>query len=188
MASPKDIWSDPVWSKVIAGAILAVAGVIITYFLDWWPAIGVATSGLFTYLGESSSIPNWIIGVGATCSLLVAFVVAAIIWQIIFPSATDSEPSSRTYISDQFYGLRWHWQYSSSGDIYPLYPCCANCDYQVQPENVSGYSAVLQIQYRCDLCGKEVGPFDIDPDQIENRVERMIQQKLRTGSWHQKAS
>ena len=33
----KKLWHDPVWSKVIAGAILAVAGIIFVYFLQSWP-------------------------------------------------------------------------------------------------------------------------------------------------------
>ncbi len=35
----KVIWNDPVWSKVIAGGILAAAAVLLTYFLNWWPFI-----------------------------------------------------------------------------------------------------------------------------------------------------
>jgi len=43
----KQYWNDPVWSKVIAGIILAVGALIGTYFLDWWPAIGRFAAGVY---------------------------------------------------------------------------------------------------------------------------------------------
>jgi hypothetical protein len=34
------VWHDPVLSAVIAGIILVVITPAVTYFLNWWPAIG----------------------------------------------------------------------------------------------------------------------------------------------------
>lgn len=36
----KELWHDPVWSKVIAWIILAVGAAVGTYFFKWWPIIG----------------------------------------------------------------------------------------------------------------------------------------------------
>jgi hypothetical protein len=36
----KALWHDPVWSKVIAGVILAVTAAVGAYLLQWWPIIG----------------------------------------------------------------------------------------------------------------------------------------------------
>lgn len=62
MSSAKAIWGDPVWSKVIAGAIIAIAGIVIPYFLNWWSAIGIAAKNIIGFMGEASSVPNWLIG------------------------------------------------------------------------------------------------------------------------------
>ena len=35
----KVIWNDPVWSKVIAGGILAAVAALGAYLLNWWPII-----------------------------------------------------------------------------------------------------------------------------------------------------
>ena len=35
----KALWRDPVWSKVIAGVILAALAAVGAYFLQWWPII-----------------------------------------------------------------------------------------------------------------------------------------------------
>jgi hypothetical protein len=49
----KKAWDDPVWSKVIASVILAVGTLLITYFLNWWPAIG-----RFAQLNEDKTDPE----------------------------------------------------------------------------------------------------------------------------------
>ena len=186
MSKLKGIWADAVWSKVIATAIIALAGIVITYSLKMWPAIGAAVVNVFAFLGASSSVPNWLIGFGAACFLVVLFLIAAIIWRAIFPSATTN--TWRSYVTDNFFGLRWHWQYGFDGGIFSLYSFCEDCDYQIHPENVSGYSAAPRFVYRCDICGRLAGPFEEEPLKLESKVKRLIQQKLRTGSWANEAS
>lgn len=188
MASSKKIWDDAVWSKVIAGAILAAAGVVITYLMNWWPAIAGVVASLFGFLAEASSVPNWLIGIGIVCSVLVLIIAAMILWQAVSPTSGTSREASRGYLTDTFFGLRWRWQYGGDGDIRDLYACCEHCDYQVHAENVSGYDAVPSMLFRCDLCSSTAGPFNEEPFEFESKIRRRIQQKLRTGTWAGNAS
>lgn len=184
MPSLKQMWADPVWSKVIAGVILATGGIAISYFMNWWPAIGANANSALNFVGQTSPVPNWLIGLGGICSSLVLFVLAVVIWQLVFSKQEESQNTWRSYVTDIFFDLRWHWRYGSDGGIYNLYSCCKTCDYQVHPENSSGYAAVTRLVFRCDVCRREVGPFEEEPFEIESKVRRHIQQKLRTGAWN----
>ncbi len=183
MSSAKAIWGDPVWSKVIAGAILAIGGIAISYFLNWWSAIGTAAKNIIGFMGEASSVPNWLIGFGAVCSLLVLFMLAAIIWQTAFPRSKAFLKTWRSYVTDSFFGLRWYWQYGLDNDIYGLYSCCEKCKYQIHPKNISKDYLSTELIFCCDMCGNKIRFFNEDLYEVESKVKRHIQQKLRTGSW-----
>jgi hypothetical protein len=185
MVKLKSIWNDPVWSKVIATAIVAAVGLVITSLLDLWPAIGFGVSVALDFLGASTPVSNWLLGLFITCTLLVVLVIGAAIWQHIFP--TQSVTWHR-YSTDTFLGLSWHWQYGSDGGIYNLYCCCSQCQYQVFPENVSQYAMVPRIVFRCDICKTVIGPFEEHMQSIESRVTRLIQRKLRMDLWGDRAA
>jgi hypothetical protein len=64
----KKIWSDPVWSKVIANAIwyalvavapVAVAAVVV-YFGGWWPSMAAIASRIISQVVASTPVPNWL--------------------------------------------------------------------------------------------------------------------------------
>ncbi len=180
------VWKDPVWSKVIATGILAIIGAVGAYFLNWWPIIINAGSRFFTFLGETTQIPNWLIGVMALCTLLVVIVGFVLLRIALFPP--KQEASWTNYTSDTFFGLDWYWKYGSKGSIYGLYSCCSNCHFQVYPSDASPFRMAPRIMYHCDSCGLEAGPFDGTPIQLESKVERFIHQKIRTGNWNSSKS
>lgn len=69
----KKFWNDPVWSKVIAGTILAAGAVLGTYFLDWWPVIGHLLRVVYSFARSSTQVPNWILGVLGLLALSTGF-------------------------------------------------------------------------------------------------------------------
>ena len=77
----KKLWNDPVWSKVIAGAILAVGTLLGTYFLDWWPTIGRFAKDAYNFALSPTSLLNWIIGVLGLLAAPTIIGLLAIIWQ-----------------------------------------------------------------------------------------------------------
>jgi hypothetical protein len=177
----KNVWKDPVWSKVIATGILALIGSVSAYFLDWWPSIKGSVNDSIEFINATTAVSNWLLGIMALCTIAIALVLALMLKDAFLPES--QRVNWQDYTSDNFFGLEWHWKYCSGGSIFNLFSCCAKCRYQVFPEDVSSYSAVPRIAYRCDSCGSVAGPFNEADYDIESKVERFIHQKLRTGSW-----
>lgn len=180
----KKLWNDPVWSKVIAGVILAVGATIGAYFLDLWPSIGSFIRKSYNFVFLTTNVPNWAIGILCILSLPTIVLALALLWEWIHPKTQNDSPGWRSYKTDIYFGLRWRWKYyDDDGGIYDVYTFCPHCDFQVFPYNTSGYRIIDRIGFHCDSCDKDLGEVDESKDSLENKVIRLIQQKLRTGSW-----
>jgi hypothetical protein len=61
----KKIWTDPVWSKVIANGIWAAGAVIVAaivaYVVGWGHSIAAAVSKIISLVAASTLIPNWLL-------------------------------------------------------------------------------------------------------------------------------
>jgi len=55
----KGVWNDPVWSKVIAGAILGASAVTASYLLNWWPHIRQGLLNAWIFFGQATVLPEW---------------------------------------------------------------------------------------------------------------------------------
>ncbi|MDK9719651.1 MAG: hypothetical protein OEL53_00555 [Rhodospirillales bacterium] len=178
----KKAWNDPVWSKVIASAIIAILAIVISYFAGWGPAILSAISSVISaavdFIASSSEVPNWLLLILGICAVTVVAFLAFLGW-LHFLSEAYEDPLSK-YREDNFFGILWRWRYFPSGEIYNLTSFCPRCDLQVYPNNASGWSAVDHIEYRCEDCGIRLNDFETTPDSVENRVIRQIQKKLRS--------
>lgn len=182
MSRFKKVWTDPVWSKVIASAIFgAVLYVPTAYGL--WPDLWTIVKAGWGLLLSPSAVPNWLVGLG---------VVSVILWVIQAISAIRDGLASinpgeawRSYKTDVFYGLRWQWKYADNGDIARLIPLCGQCSYQLHPHAAGGYSVISRIAFHCDICAKDSQEFDGDFQDLKDKVIRMIHQKLRTNTWNQ---
>jgi hypothetical protein len=66
---PRDVWHDPVWSKVIAGIILAAGGAIFAAAIhfDWIPQ-----------LTAKNDIPTWVLVASVPAILAVGITISAI--------------------------------------------------------------------------------------------------------------
>lgn len=172
------LWNDSVWSKVIAGLILALSATITTYFLDWWPTFCRWTSQGYAFALASTPTPHWLLLLLGLLTLLTVILVAAIAWTSIFPYKAQS-PSWRDYTTDVYFGLRWRWKYSGDGGIYDAHTFCPHCDFQVFPQDVSSYRFIDHIAFRCDSCGRHLAEFQESFSSVESKTKRFIQQRLR---------
>src|SRR5690242_3887522 len=102
------VWHDPVWSAVIAGIIVLVAAPPLTYFLNWWPAIGKFAQDTYRFALSPTSLPNWFIAVICLLALPTILVLLAFLWQTVFPS--QQVPDWKNYTTDTFFDLRWRWR------------------------------------------------------------------------------
>lgn len=182
MADMKDIWKDPVWSKVIAAAILAIGAGILATLRGWWPVIGEAIVQAWHWLGESSSYPNWLLillwlALGAVLFLAGIIVVANL------KSDSGAQPQHwKSYTTDEFFGLQWVWRLDSSGDIFGIFALCLDCKCQVYERDIGDYGQT-KYGYYCDVCGRDKATFDEVPRAVENKVKLRIGKNLRTGDW-----
>lgn len=180
MSRLKKHWGDPVWSTVIATGIVALLGLIITYFLNWWPSILQIVGDIWDYAFQKTSIANWFYWLLGLNSAVVGYLLVRFAWNVL---TARVQPTWRDYTKDDFLGLTWSWHYFGDGNVQNLHSLCQKCLYQVYPRPTSGYSTRSRFEYCCDSCGNVVGPFDEDPIEIESKVTRYIQQKLRTETW-----
>jgi hypothetical protein len=176
------LWHDPVWSKVIAAALLLIVGAAWSYFQGLWPAIGALVAHAALWTQKRTPIPNWLLVLLSISAVVTIAAGSFILWTAIFPEEDDR--GWRSYTEDEFFGIRWRWRYGHDGGVYDLHSFCPVCDYQVYAANASAFRAVPRIAYRCEDCGgRTLAEFDGVPDELENRVIRSIQKKLRTSSW-----
>jgi hypothetical protein len=175
------VWHDPVWSKVISVAIVGVAASVGAYFLNWWPAIFNTLAASLTFLGSTSLVSNWVLGIFIACALFVVFVIGAAVLALISPE----KPRWREYTTDHFFGLQWVWAHASDGSgLLNLHCLCPLCKYEVAPQarGPGHFGSVAGLRFRCDSCGHVVDIAE-DPEVLNNKVIRLIHQKLRTGAW-----
>lgn len=168
------IWKDPVWASVSATGVTALA----SYFGGWWPAIAQAFKDVWSFLTSASPISHWGIGLLAFMALPTLVVGIIFVWQSVRP-APASTPDWYGYTEDTFFGLRWRWSYSPSGQIQRLTTFCPHCDYQVFSQDASAYAAVDRIAFHCDSCHSKLGGFTESFHSLESKTERFIQQKIR---------
>lgn len=178
----RKIWKDPVWSTVIATGLLFFLTATGTYFLNWWPSIQSFFKTIWQFFVASTSVPNWLLLILCICAVMVTIALGAICWAATRPS-TESK-SWRQYTTDNFFNLKWHWSLGRDGDIYNLFPCCEGCEYQVTPtETYHGFDSERHTAFECDACNRDRVLIKGSQYEIESKVQRFIQQKLRTGSW-----
>jgi hypothetical protein len=177
----KQIWKDPVWASVIATGIAAGLGSLGAYLFGYWPAVQGMLTGSWSFLLTKTEVSNWILTLMAIPSAIACFLALALLWSL-WSSSSESESSWLTYTTDKFFGLRWRWRYVG-GSIDRLVTFCPHCDYQVFPIHASAYAAVDRIEYKCDSCHSHLGFFDETDTEQRSKVERFIQQKIRTDAW-----
>ncbi len=165
----KNIWSDPVWSKVIATGILA----LLAYYISpdkWTTYIISKVSSLVTWFFGLTETPNWLLTIMAICVFLVVII-------LVVRLLGDSK---QRYTSDIFQGVEWHWTYDSLGRVSDLYPCCVKCQCQTIPNDVGAYRTQPKIVFICPSCDDVTSIFDKNTFDIEHEVKLFIQQKIRT--------
>jgi predicted RNA-binding Zn-ribbon protein involved in translation (DUF1610 family) len=177
MAFFKEIWKDPVWSKVIAGIILILIGTIATDALNLWPEIQWFLKLIWSSFTSSTSIPNWLFILMAIPCLLVFG--AVFFW---LKEKSNQGSCASGYVKDNFAGLTWGWSYLGQ-HITNLHCLCPECQYQIIPKQMHNYQAGGYIyEYSCEECGYKVQPVS-DNNGLEQKIKLKIQKKLRTGEW-----
>jgi len=166
------LWTDPVWSKIIAAIIIFT---VPAYYWNLWASIVNYYTFVTSFLAGTTKITNWI--------LILLILISALSVIIFIKLLVSSRLDWKNYTSDSFFGVSWHWKYSSDGSILNLYSCCSECDYQIFSKNISGYNSISKLVFHCDCCDSVTDIFDGEQYELESRVKRLIQKNIRTGQW-----
>jgi len=178
----KKIWSDPVWSKVIAGSILGLIGL---YFI---PPIRrfIEISFLFFIdkLTYEISLPIWSIFLISVSGLMI---VILYFWLINFLRPFNTEPDFNSYTRDKIFGITWTWQWSDSLLLeHSLVALCPNCSYELEYQiardssNPPFFREILCMH--CDHCNYNQN-FELTIDQLRNRIIKEILRIVRTNEY-----
>jgi hypothetical protein len=115
VAMLKNVWKDPVWSKVIATAILAAIGIAAAYTNDTWlnfsmrHALTCAWTISCSWITSTSLIPNWVSLLTGLLAVPTVIVFAAVLWNLARAEKTSSY--WKNYTEDNFFWIRWRWRY-----------------------------------------------------------------------------
>ena len=177
----KSLWKDPVWSTVIAAGVIAAAGALGTYLLGFWPTIASFGRHIWHLVTASTEVPNWLLVLLGLAIIPTLLLLAVAVWTS-FAKSDSGQATWGRYTSDTFFNLRWRWRYTA-GRIDALNTFCPHCDYQVFPYDASGFTGIDRIGFKCDSCSRSLGEFDESIRSLTSKVERFVQQKIRSGSW-----
>ena len=175
----KKVWADPVWSKVIATAI---CGIAITAF-GWWDSIWNGLSIAWAYLMASALVPRWLfvlLVIFALLGLFSAYIFMALRRDAV-AAAKEGDVDWSAYRTDEFLGLRWRWKLNG-GALYDVTVFCPSCDFQLDPLSDTLYQTLEGTKFRCD-CGCGPWSFKGSWPALEHQIKKMVQQKLRNGTW-----
>jgi hypothetical protein len=177
----KRIWSDPVWSKVIASVIVALIGAVVSYLAGWWPIIMSVLDATCRYLVATTMIRNWMFLILLLCAGLFVLTLSGAAWIVL--TGKKSKEEYKIYKTDRILDLVWRWRYDSSGEIISLGAFCPKCDMQLAPQSVPDGQGNAKIVYLCDDCGDAAKVFPGILIEVESLVKRHIQKRLRSGNW-----
>jgi hypothetical protein len=176
----KKLWHDPVWSKVIATAILAAAGWV-GYRRNWWSALWRGLVAAWAFLFVASPVQHWVLGLLIALALL--FIVTIVFLAVILlqtKKQNQNPPDWQSYTSDNFYDLNWVWAYEGREIIFKAV-MCPHCGYQVGPDSTSRFAN--SIRFYWDNCRRTVPVEGQSWESLQSVVIRLVQQKLRTGTY-----
>jgi hypothetical protein len=184
----KKAWHDPVWSKIIATAIIAFAAAAWAAYKNWWPAIwqgivnGNATA--WNYLLATTPVRHWLLGVLILVAVLFVILLISVAASLLprtdpYGKLVSFAADWHSYTSDDFFNLKWRWLYQGGEIVLNAY--CPKCDYQVYPDDMSDFPN--HINFYCDFCKRRIVTQNESWGSMKGKVIRFIQQKIRTGTY-----
>ncbi|MEI7534634.1 MAG: hypothetical protein WCK57_09715 [Verrucomicrobiae bacterium] len=96
--------------------------------------------------------------------------------------------SWKDYVVDNFFGMKWRWRYTSSGQITDLWCYCPRDETCLvyKDDFITERSTMMMqpaIGLICETCGQNFGPIAGDKHSLCAKVERQIDRKLRSNEW-----
>jgi hypothetical protein len=166
-----------IWRKVAPSLLApAIVSLVTTLIPGGWTWVFGCLKVLWQWVKSPVSLPVWVPLLLSV--LLIAAFVAALKRAC---SAILKTSPRRNFTECNFLQVRWRWNYDELGNIVRLASFCPKCDMQVHPTRiVPQVGDGSPITYHCDECQDDVAAFDITQDEVEDRVIRLIQKRIRS--------
>lgn len=148
----KSIWHDPVWSKVIATAIITILGFVVTVGWNWLgggKTIQDSLKLVFEY-----KVNLWLV---LAVLILILIVIGLIIRNKQNKNQAPITPFLTGFTEGFYQGQRWkwHWQWS------PIYKFYYVTDLNIEcPVCHKGLLTLEYMNYRCAKCNSEI-PYEM---------------------------
>jgi hypothetical protein len=170
----KKFWRDPVWSAVIAAAIIGG----LSYFSGIWPDIWNLIKSIPTFLAKELPIPIWV--------LLIVVPVLLFLIPFIHSLQSNREPGFVLYTSDIIFDINWSWRwippniYSSNYTLKDLTPRCPSCHAVLKISDYGG-SLASCVNENCNWQwerqrqhGSSIGHSSELDSKVRNEIDRRI--------------
>lgn len=167
----KKAWKDPVGSKVIAAAIIAVLSSLYLSLSGNW---GIVYSPVKRAILYDLVLPVWAILLVCSTCILAPFIFLR--WRKCPNTEIESEEKKDEYIN--LLGLRWRWIDGIFG-IDNIRSFCPECDLEVSPQRVRRFQKPDAYGYKCDSCEWQSELSRNDPYKNVDLVKREIEKQKR---------
>lgn len=180
----KEIWKDPVWSKIIANIIWAllvlIPGLGSAYFLSAWPPTKATLNQALLLIQSNTLVPNWLLAI-----IFLLFLRVILVKTKEWLNGNKPRPAFESYTKDYFFGLLWEWRYSGN-QINDLQSLCPKCKYQIFPKPINPYTSRPKSECTCSDCGYSADTIEGTPEELNQKVKLKIEKALRTNKWAEK--
>jgi len=171
----------PILHKVLAGLIVAGLLWLATYIPGLWQALSTGFTWCWGKVIQDISLPAWALGPLVIGDIVL---VLALVGKILSWHRANSGPSWTDYTKDDFYGMVWRWDYSPIGGAITGLCCfCPRDDTVLVWIQSHDLAVERETTFRCETCGIDFGTMRGYSWDIEGKVKRQIDRKLRTGEW-----
>jgi hypothetical protein len=163
-------------ARVVAPLITAaLISLVTTIIPGGWLWVFARCRVAWIWFVSAVTVPMWLL---ALLSLLSLALLGTIVVGIFFAIRRGESDILAKYREDTLFGIHWRWRYGQDG-IYNLHSFCPHCDMQVYPHPVDTHRPGDWVEYRCDDCGAKLQSFECGQSELQDRVTRKIQQKVR---------
>lgn len=177
----KKVWGDPVWSAVISTGIISAIVATFAYMSGYVSTIVGWFGILWAFILASSSVPNWMLGIGVLLAFATVTRIVVLAWSSV--DEGPALPGWRSYKRDSFFGVVWAWDYGSNGQLVDIHSLCPQCQCQIVPRYEDRWPIDSCYHFECDACGYKGEEVKGCYEEIVNKIIRFSQRKIRTGDW-----
>ena len=173
--------SNSIKSNVIGGVLTAGCLAIVAYIWAFAPGVWKwftdLLASIWTHLTTPASVPTWWLYALYAISAITVLTLALRIRSAI--KATG--PIVTEYREDRFFGAIWRWKYFQGGPT-GIWAFCPACD-TVLVYSYQRDFGDLKTALHCETCNRTILTESGDKDDLQGKVHRQIDRKIRNGEW-----